>query len=303
MDSLLAVGEWQTLWRRGRLLHLPIPMDGYKTPFRSRPFVPARRYYAAWESLVQTDTVRPTGIKSLNDPSAYRVPLYRALKLSGVPDSMIHRTAAGRVPVPGLYQKYSLSIRPWEHRPIDTLLRREINAMFAADQAMRARYYRPVNYLLRPLIGRQWRALNARQVARIVEITRTRGFPGEKLIGIDRASDHPKVEPQRLSAGMAIVILLHHYSHPNPSHDALWRQAVARGEMAPRHFGTVADFQALYGKSKYAGGYGYTGTVPTDRPFDAAAVDRRRRSIGLLPLGLEAQLRERPLTYFGKYLY
>lgn len=92
----------------------------------------------------------------------------------------------------------------------------KIVEMFEQDQEMRAKYYDAILFQ-RIRIGREWEALNKRQVERLVDITRKYGFPGEKLIGIDTKQMHPKISDGNISAGMPIVILIHHYSQPNKS--------------------------------------------------------------------------------------
>lgn len=186
---------------------------------------------------------------------------------------------------------------------LDLKLRQEINQMFQADQRIRKSYYRWYNLLWRSAIGRKWKKLNARQVERLVEITKTKGFPGEQLIGIDYPAHHPKIPAQSFSAGMPIAILLHHYSQAKPSHDELWLEQVATGYLHNQHFATICDFQAKYGKGKYhaMGYYGISFTPDTHTP----TLDSKRAEIGLASTELMETLRlpNQVLTRFWNYLY
>ncbi|MEM6700942.1 MAG: hypothetical protein AAF599_21250, partial [Bacteroidota bacterium] len=127
---------------------------------------------------------------------------------------------------------------------INLELRAEINEMFRADQAIRDRYYKWYNFLWRLLIGKKWKKLNLEQVERIVEITEQVGFPGERCIGIDLSEYHTNIERTQLSAGMPIVILIHHYSQPNLSYDSLFFQHILEGNLYNEHFATICDFES-----------------------------------------------------------
>lgn len=97
-----------------------------------------------------------------------------------------------------------------------------------------------------------------KQVHRLIEITREKGFPGEGLIGIDQPEYHEKIVGNEYSAGMPIIILLHHYSSPNPSFDSLLFGQIGKGYLYNEHFATICDFEAHFGKNKYSN-FGYYG--------------------------------------------
>ncbi|MGD1843901.1 MAG: hypothetical protein ACFB10_00730, partial [Salibacteraceae bacterium] len=175
------------------------------------------------------------------------------------------------------------------HAGINTSIRKEINAMFAADQAIRKRYYRWWNFLWRPVIGKKWQQLNQQQVLRLIEITRTHGFPGERLIGIDSPADHPKVEADKFSAGMPIILLVHHYSHPNPSFDSLWLAEVLKGNLHNAHFAAICDYQAEFGKNRYPG-FGYVGWLHVPEGHRVGQFQEKRKRIGLVPEELVLRL-------------
>lgn len=160
-------------------------------------------------------------------------------------------------------------------------LRNEINAMFAADQEIRTRYYKWWNFPLKPIIGKQWEALNQKQVTRIVEITATHGFPGEKLIGIDFPEYHKKIDSTQFSAGMPIIIMVHHYSQPNVSFDSILLEQVFKGNLYNEHFATICDFEAAFGKGKYEC-MGYYGLRQKPKNYTRNQFIEKRNEIGLL---------------------
>ena len=185
---------------------------------------------------------------------------------------------------------------------IDTNWRQAINAQFAADQAMRARCYRWHNVLWRPFLMKKWEKLNAQQVAQIVAWTQEKGFPGDRLIGIDWPEHHPKIDFDQLSAGMPIVILIHHYSQPNPSFDALFKAELAKGNLHPQHYGTICDFEAQFGKGKFEqdGFYG----VKHRSKVEGFDYNTKRAAIGLLTLEEVKQLNQQSILYrFWNKLY
>ena len=163
---------------------------------------------------------------------------------------------------------------------LNEALRAEINTMFSEDQAIRTKYYKGWNIFFRPMIRRRWQALNQVQVARIIEITQKIGFPGEQLIGIDESAYHEKIVGNEFSAGMPIVILVHHYSHPNPSFDSVFFKQVAPGNLNNEHFATICDFQAEFGKGAYPN-MGSYGLQFLSKKVDPSDFDEKRRVIGL----------------------
>ncbi|MGB0429211.1 MAG: hypothetical protein ACPGLV_01970 [Bacteroidia bacterium] len=109
-------------------------------------------------------------------------------------------------------------------------IRAEINQMFYDDQKKRDEYY-AAHFFKRHKIKREWEQLNKEQVEKLIQITKKHGFPGERLIGLDRTSMHLKAQTSNYSAGMPIVILIHYYSSPNPSFDYLLLNEVKKGNI------------------------------------------------------------------------
>lgn len=164
---------------------------------------------------------------------------------------------------------------------INREIRAQINQMFTEDQQIRERYYRWSNFLLRPLIGSKWKKLNQAQVIRIVEITKNHGFPGERIMGIDLPEHHEKIGEGQFSAGMPIITFVHHYSKPNFSYDSLLYSEVFKGNLHNEHFATICDFEAEFGKSKYAG-YGYYGLRHKPKSYKQDEFSEKREKIGLV---------------------
>ena len=174
--------------------------------------------------------------------------------------------------------------------------------MFEADQKIRRAYYNWFNVLWKSAIGKRWEKLNREQVERIAQISRTIGFPGEKLIGIDQTTFHPKANAV-FSAGMPIVILIHHFSQPNPSYDELFLAELLKGNLHNQHFATVCDFQAKYGQDRYShmGPYG----INFRQEEKVSSYNPNRQAIGLPPIGWhkEATNNQTIITEFWTYFY
>lgn len=170
-------------------------------------------------------------------------------------------------------QTYEASINPE--------IRDEINSMFAADQAIRKRFYHWSNYWQRPFLGAKWKRLNTQQVERMMQITEEYGFPGEKLIGIDLPEHHEKIEAHQFSAGMPIILFIHHYSQPNASFDSTLVEEVKKGNLNNEHFATICDYEAHFGKNRYPN-FGYYGLRLWPKNMSKSAFDAQRKKIQLL---------------------
>lgn len=177
--------------------------------------------------------------------------------------------------------KDSATFRNEYESSIDIELRDEINQMFREDQEIREKYYHWSNLLFRPMIGNKWRKLNQAQVIRIVEITQKQGFPGERLIGIDLPKYHEKISANQFSAGMPIIIFVHHYSQPNASFDSLLQAEVFNGNLYNEHFATICDFEAAFGKNKFSC-FGYYGLRHKPKNYQPDEFIEKRKGIGLL---------------------
>lgn len=163
---------------------------------------------------------------------------------------------------------------------INWKIRKEINQMFLEDQKTREEYYNG-NIFQKNKIRKKWKKLNTIQVERLIEITKQYGFPGEKLIGFDRSEMHSKIFTNNYSAGMPIVIFIHHFSQPNLSYDSLLIDEVKKGNLYNEHFGTICDFEAEFGKSRFEN-YGYYGLRHQPRRLNENELNLKRQKIGIL---------------------
>ncbi len=161
-------------------------------------------------------------------------------------------------------------------------LRDEITEMFKQDQAIREKYYKAILFK-RKKIGREWESLNKIQVERLIELTKTNGFPGERLIGIDTEKMHPKINNNNISAGMPIVLFIHHYSQPNKTYDSLLFKQIKLGNLYNEHFATICDFEAQFGKNKYEN-FGYFAFKHFPKKKNEAEIDEKRKNISLLSI-------------------
>jgi hypothetical protein len=160
-------------------------------------------------------------------------------------------------------------------------LRNEIIEMFEQDQLIRKKYYSTF-LLKRKKIGREWEVLNKLQVERLIELTKKFGFPGEKLIGIDTKKMHYKIDDNYMSAGMPIIIFIHHYSQPNESYNSILKNEIQSGNLYNEHYAIISDFQYTYGKEEF-------GSIPCySKRFNPKEsnekIDINRLDIGLLSL-------------------
>lgn len=164
---------------------------------------------------------------------------------------------------------------------INAKIRDEINEMFEDDQQIREHYYKWWNFPLRPVIREKWEKLNQKQVLRIMEITKSYGFPGEQLIGIDFPKYHEKIDSMQFSAGIPIILFIHHYSQPNFSFDSVLLEQVFKGSLYNEHFATICDFEAEFGKNK-SNCLGYYGLRHKPKNYVQDEFEDKRKGIGLL---------------------
>lgn len=181
-------------------------------------------------------------------------------------------------------------------------IRNEVNIMFAEDQAIRdlAHKNRFNIFKIRKL-NKQFEEIDRRLVLRILEITAEYGFPGEKLIGLDTRSMHSKIYADKLTAGMPIIILIHHYSQPNESYNPLLINEIAKGNLSNEHFATISDFQYKYGAGDHRESFCYS--LMFDPKLDIEIIDKNRQSICLLSLSKTNELKRKKIITPKYYLY
>ncbi|RYM32116.1 hypothetical protein ERX46_15655 [Brumimicrobium glaciale] len=269
-------------------------LQSYFSTFEKFDFVFARDCFNAIEiSAITKDTVKldyfiRRGIKQGLDLKL----ILKVKKLSEYHNStFIHRIEKDNDSLKAVYTE---SIN-WE-------LRNEMIAMFTADQAVRERFYDAILFK-RSKIGKEWEALNRVQVERIIEITKKHGFPGEKLIGIDTPEMHSKIGDYNLSAGMPIVIFIHHYSQPNISYAPLLFKQIEAGNLYNEHFATISDFEVKFGKGKHEN-HGFFAFKQTLKNTNEQEVNKRRNEIELLSIEKFEELnKSKVITRFWNRLY
>lgn len=181
-------------------------------------------------------------------------------------------------------------------------LRNLIIEMFKEDQAIREKYYNAILFK-RKKIGHEWEALNKIQVKQILEITKEYGFPGEKIIGVDTDEMHAKINNSNISAGMPIVLFIHHFSQPNESYDSLLFEQIEKGNLYNEHFATICDFEATFGKKIYPN-YGFFAFKKMPKIIEEEEINRKRKEISLLSISEFEKLRSNKLiTKFWYRLY
>lgn len=269
-------------------------INSYQQVFRKNDFVFARDCFNAIElSILAKDSVRIKyfierailqGIRISDIEKSHKLTDY--LELS-VLDEIKEKEDS-------LLTIYSSRIN-WE-------IREEVNQMFLEDQKIREKYYSS-NIFNKRKIAQKWEALNAIQVERLIEITKQYGFPGEKLIGIDRNEMHAKIRTDNYSAGMPIVILIHHFSRPNSSYDELLSEEVEKGNLYNEHFATICDFEAKFGKNRF-NNFGYYGLRHQPKVLDKNTLNLKRQRIGILGFEhVEKMNKTKNLTKYWNRLY
>lgn len=171
---------------------------------------------------------------------------------------------------------YSASIN-WE-------LRSKINELYDLDQFYRDKHeLHPWNFLWRPLIAVKWKKV----VREIVENELTPlilkyGFPNEKLIGLDEASFHHKHQYDKLKSNFAFIILVHYFSHSRPTTlNEILLSNIETGNISPRQYASLIDFQAQWGRNKYYKGLHYNEWHSSKNEKDLDQINKNREAIGL----------------------
>ena len=170
-------------------------------------------------------------------------------------------------------------------------IRNEITSMFTEDQRMRElNYQNRLNPFKKRKLNNGWEELNRQQVKRLIDITNEFGFPGERLVGLDYGNMHPKINSIGCSAGMPIVLFIHHFSSPNESYNEILLDHINTGYLHNEHYAIISDFQHTYGKDKF-------GKIPcySQRFNPKVAIEEinsNRDAIGLMDLSTQYALQK-----------
>lgn len=194
------------------------------------------------------------------------------------------------------------SLRDIYEKNVNWKIRSEIIEMFTEDQRIRdlADKNRLNPFKIRKL-KKQFEEIDRKFVLRIIEITKEFGFPGEKIIGIDNNSMHPKIHTNRLTTGMPMLIFIHHYSQPNQSYNSILMPEIKKGNLLNEHYATICDFQYTYGKGKY-------GEIPYYNPIfsnklDLKLMNKNRKKIYLLSVDEKNEIRRKNIITQKYVLY
>lgn len=183
-----------------------------------------------------------------------------------------------------LFENNYDSIRDEYIAGIDWRLRQKINEVYDLDQRCRDKHeLHPWNFLWRPLIWLKWKKTTKKIVENeLIPFIRKHGFPNEKLIGLDEASFHHKQKHDHLKSNYAFMILIHYFSMPRTSDfNGLLLSQMKSGNMHPRQYASLIDFQANYGKGKYYNGLHYNEWHHSKNENELQQINKNRIKIGL----------------------
>lgn len=176
------------------------------------------------------------------------------------------------------------SIRDEYIAAIDWDLRQKINKIYDLDQKYRDKHeLHPWNFLWRPFIWIKWKKTTKKIVENeLIPFIRKYGFPNEKLIGIDESSFHHKQKHDHLKSNYAFMILIHYFSTPRISEfNELLLSQIKSGNIHPRQYASLIDFQAKCGKGKYYKGLHYNEWNRSKNENEIEQINKNRIKIGL----------------------
>ena len=109
--------------------------------------------------------------------------------------------------------------------------------------------------------------------------------------------------PCNISAGMPIVLFIHHYSQPNKTYDSLLFEQIKFGNLYNEHFATICDFEAAFGKNKYKN-YGGFAFKQHPKIINEEEINKKRKEIELLSISEFLKLNSvKSITQFWNRLY
>ncbi len=179
---------------------------------------------------------------------------------------------------------------------INTELRMKINELYDLDQKYRDKHeLHPWNFLWRPFIWKKWKKVTKSIVENdLIPLIKEYGFPGEKLIGLDESTFHYKHKYDHLYSNFAFIILIHYYSIPRPSElNAILLQNIKSGNISPKQYASLIDFQAQWGKGKFYNGLHYNEWHKSTIKKDLLKINKARIKIGLESLSEQKRKFER----------
>jgi hypothetical protein len=170
---------------------------------------------------------------------------------------------------------------------IDTSLRKQIDCLIEIDQA----YTKKVNdgfILTRGTYhGIRWMRNNKKQVEILKKIIETKGYPGEKIIGLPLPMNDSILSINRfyrngpwLRETHAYIMFIHYYSNRRPDINNMLIDQINEGNLLPYQFGSFNDFLAKWGKRKYNNAY-YNVWHKDPNADKENEINNRRYRIGL----------------------
>lgn len=209
----------------------------------------------------------------------------QGLELEIVDDDSILVQLKGQKQWESVKSKYDSLNRIYKGN-IDWELRFKIDSLNNLDRALRDKHENhPWNFLWRRFILLKWRKVTKSVVENgLYQIIKEKGYPGERLIGVDKKWMKYKYQQERNAKGsyFAFVILIHYYNIPRKLQmEELLKEAVKKGNLTPSHFASIMDFQAKWGKDKYYHGGFYNEWHKTKDTTQFTQINQRRLAIGL----------------------
>ncbi|MBO3273373.1 hypothetical protein [Hymenobacter defluvii] len=163
-------------------------------------------------------------------------------------------------------------------------LRAEVLAMAKKDQQLALRNLLQLSKQAKErFLNRRFIPHTEWQIARVAQLLRTYGYPGEKLIGNRTSMQRILSHHNSISTAYAQRDTL----YPHLQLELL--QAVRRGELAPADYAVIEDWYVVIKSDGQQAAYGYLNPLTTQ---EVPLSDARRQRIGLRSVALRNQLVE-----------
>lgn len=171
-------------------------------------------------------------------------------------------------------------------------LNKVIDSLFEIDQSI-TRKLNNGFFLFRPFYALAWRKNNFLQYNVIIELTKSYGYPGDRLLsslwGKEDSSEYKKLSFYGPFPGhnKTFFMMLHSCSHRklNLNDSILWVN-LEKGNISPLDLACILDFRAIWGKNDGRGVYmaWYTEIKDESEKNSEKNIDFRRNEIGLRSL-------------------
>lgn len=116
------------------------------------------------------------------------------------------------------------------------------------------------------------------------------GFPGERLIGIEKSGNPSDPYNYNIGNNHALFILLHYYSFDRDcKFNTILHDQLLLGNMTPQQYASVMDFQAKYTIGDNCSEGYFNQWWSSDNSKDFESINKRRKNIGLCPFEEETK--------------